>query len=208
MLYLLGTRLPQEGMTQDERKRLAVGTRNFYLIQDILYHKGASSIWRMGVRSNKKMIVLREAHCNIVGGHNVGDATTRKIWRNGLWWPTTHKDAFKYCRECDMCQRMDKLTEQARMPHQPIPSLEPFKKLGLYFVRPFKLAIVRTGNRYMIKYIWCRFSCVIGLISDHGGHFINKVIEGLTLCYTVADKKSTLYYPQANELSESSNKII
>ena len=153
MLYLLGTRLPQEGMTQDERKRLAVGTRNFYLIQDILYHKGASSIWRMGVRSNKKMIVLREAHCNIVGGHNVGDATTRKIWRNGLWWPTTLKDAVRYAKECDLCQRMGQPTEHARMPHQLVLPLEPFQKWGLDFVGPFKPPTMRTGNRYVVEVI-------------------------------------------------------
>ena len=45
---------------------------------------------------------------------------------------------------------MGQPTEQARMPHQPILPLEPFQKWGLDFVRPFKPAVARTRNKYII----------------------------------------------------------
>ena len=45
---------------------------------------------------------------------------------------------------------MGQQTEQARMPHQSILPAEPFQKWGLDFVGAFKLAVARTGNRYII----------------------------------------------------------
>ena len=43
---------------------------------------------------------------------------------------------------------------------------------------------------------------------DQGGHFLNHTIRELTTHYAVAHKKSTLYYPQAKGLVESTNKIL
>ena len=48
----------------------------------------------------------------------------------------------------------------------------------------------------------------IELISDQGGHFLNHIIRDLTMHYAVVHKKSTPYYPQANVLAESTNKIL
>ena len=131
---------------------------------------------------------------------------------------------------------MGQLTEQARMPHQPILSLEPFQKWGLDFVGHFKPVVAWTGNKYIIvatdyctkwvkakalrdnttvsrakfvyEHLWCRFGCSIELISDQGGHFLNNIIRQLTLHYAVVHKKSMPYYPQANGLAESTNKIL
>ena len=126
--------------------------------------------------------------------------------------------------------------EQARMPHQPILPLDPFQKWGLDFVGPFKPPAARTGNKYIIvatdyctkwveakalrdntaastakfvyEHLWCRYGCPIELVSDQGGHFINHIIRELTHHYAVVHKKSTPYYPQANGLAESTNKIL
>ena len=40
------------------------------------------------------------------------------------------------------------------------------------------------------------------------GHFINKVVQGLTYHYVVVYKKSTPYYIQTHGLAESTNKIL
>ena len=110
---------------------------------------------------------------------------------------------------------MSQPTEQAWMPHQPVLPLEPFKKWGLDFVGPLKLAGARIGNMYIIvateflyKYIWCRFGWSTELIRDQGGDFIAQVVESLTTFYAVVHKKSTSYYPQANGLVESTNKTL
>ena len=236
MTIFLTTGLPPEHLSADERKRLAVRSRNFCLLNDTLYHKGADGIWRRAVRQFEKSVILRESHCGIAGGHYAGETTTRKIWNSGLWWPTMMKDAVEYCRKCDLCQRMGQPTERDRMPFQPVLPLEPFHEWGLDFVGPFKLAAVRTSNRYIIvatdyctkwveakalrdntaastakilyESIWCRFGCPIELVSDQGTHFINKLVHELSTYYAVVHKKSTPYYPQANGLAESTNKTL
>ena len=111
MHQFLSTGLPPGGMNRDERKRLAVQSRHFCILRDTLYHKGVDGIWRRGVRSDEKDMIMREAHYGVAGGHYVGDATARKIWQSGLWWPTTLKDAVRYTKECDLCQRLGQPTE-------------------------------------------------------------------------------------------------
>ena len=104
MHQFLSTGLPPEKMDRDEPKQLVVWSRHFCLIQDTLYHKGADNIWRCGVHSDKKEVILLEAHYRVAGGQYANDATTQKIWQSGLWWLTTLKDVVRYGKECDLCQ--------------------------------------------------------------------------------------------------------
>ena len=122
------------------------------------------------------------------------------------------------------------------MPHQSVLPLNLFQKSGLDFIGPFTLAASQIGNKYILvatnyctkwveakalrgnttasttkflyEYIWCRFGCPIQLISDQGSDCLNSVIHKLTQHYAVIHKKSRLYYPQVNGLSESTNKTL
>ena len=146
------------------------------------------------------------------------------------------KDVIDYCRKCDLWQRIGQPTEKDRMPFEPVLPLEPFQKWILDFVGPFKPVTLRTSNLYIIvttyyckKWveakplidntaasttkilyvnIWCRFGCLIELVSDQGTHFINKIVHEFPTYYVVVHKKSTPYYPQANGLAESTNKTL
>ena len=44
-------------------------SRNFCLVDGVLYHKGGDGIWRRGVHQDEKEAVLREAHCGTVEAH-------------------------------------------------------------------------------------------------------------------------------------------
>ena len=61
--------------------------------------------------------------------------------------------------------------------------------------RPLRDNTEASTAKFLYEHIGCRFRCPIELISDQGGHFFNKVIEGLTQHYAVIHKKSTAYYP-------------
>ena len=95
---------------------------------------------------DEKDAILQKAHCGVAGGHYAGDATIRKIWRSGLWWPTALKYVIRYANECELFQRMGQPMEEARMPHQPVLPLEPLQKWGLDFVKPFKPLTMQTCN--------------------------------------------------------------
>ena len=60
----------------------------------------------------------------------------------------------------------------------------------------------------LYKDIFFRFDCPIELVSDRGGHFLNKVMDKLLRFFLVAHKKLTPYYPQANGQAESTNKQL
>ena len=104
--------MPLPQLRTDEKKQFVVRSRNFCLVEGILYHKGSEGIWRRGVRQDEKEAVLREAHYDTVGGHYAGDVIARKIWQAGLWCPTTQKYAHLYCKQCDLFQRLSQPTEQ------------------------------------------------------------------------------------------------
>ena len=93
MNEFLSTGLTPSRMRTDEKKILAVRSRNFGMVKETLYDKGRDGVWRRCVHSDEKKTILREAHCGIVEGHYVGDATTRKVWQEGFWSPTIQRDA-------------------------------------------------------------------------------------------------------------------
>ena len=128
-------------MPLNARKCLAVRSRNFCLISDILYHKGSNGLWRRAIRHFEKKAILQEAHQGIAGGHYARESTARKVWQSGLWWPTTKKDAHEFCRQCDLCQRLGQPMEQARMPHQPILPLD-----RLSYLSPPDRCVSRVGT--------------------------------------------------------------
>ena len=102
----LSTGLPPPRMRTDEKKRLAMRSRNSCLIQDTIYHKGSDRIWCRCIDNDEKEAILREAHYRITGGHYASDGMTRKVWQAGLWWTITQRGAQQYCQECDLCQRL------------------------------------------------------------------------------------------------------
>ena len=84
MTYFLTAGMPPPQLRADEKKRLAVCSHNFCLIEGILYNKGSDG----RVHQDEKEAVLHEAHYGTTGWHYAGDVTARKIWQAGLWWPT------------------------------------------------------------------------------------------------------------------------
>ena len=65
-------------------------------------------ILRRCVMEVEQPFILTKSHEGIEGGKYVGKATTYKVLRAGLWWPTLHQDAKDYSRACDVCQRVGK----------------------------------------------------------------------------------------------------
>jgi hypothetical protein len=76
----------------------------------------------------------------------------------GYYWPSLFKDAKKYVRACDSCQRMGQPNHRDEMSLNPQVVLEPFERWALDFVGPInppsnqKFYIVVCTD-YMTKWV-------------------------------------------------------
>ena len=59
-----------------------------------------------------------------------------------------------------------------------------------------------------IEQIIIRYSILIQLTSDRGGHFFNHIIKLLAIKFNIFHKLSSSYYPYANGQAEATNKIL
>ncbi|XP_074299312.1 uncharacterized protein LOC141630380 [Silene latifolia] len=99
------------------------------------------------------------------------------------------KDAMKYVKKCDACQRHAPVSHQPAEPLHPVISPWPFMKWGMDIVGPLPKA---PGNKvYMLA------------MTD----YFSKLIEAESFSQ-VTEAQSTPRNPQSNGQAESSNKII
>jgi hypothetical protein len=54
---------------------------------------GPDEILRRCIMEEERPLLLAKEHEGITGGHHAGKAIAQKVLRDGLWWPTLHKDA-------------------------------------------------------------------------------------------------------------------
>ena len=80
--------------------------------------------------------ILQACHNGPCGGHFLDKRIAYKVLHQGYYWPTLFKDAAKYVRSCDSCQRMGRPTAIDEMPLKTQVMIEPFSKWGLDFVGP------------------------------------------------------------------------
>jgi hypothetical protein len=81
-------------------------------------------------------LILDEAHEGIAGGHCTGKEITQNILRDGLWWPTLHRDVKDYYRACSVCQRVGKPSRRDEMSLAPQITLQAFEKWAIDLVGP------------------------------------------------------------------------
>lgn len=66
----------------------------------------------------------------------------------------------------------------------------------------------KNAATFLFEQIITRFGCPKILISDHGKHFLNEVIEELTMRFQIDHRKTTPYHPQTNGHTEKVNQTL
>ena len=56
--------------------------------------------------------------------------------------------------------------------------------------------------RFLYENIMTRFICSMELVSNQGSHFINKVVQSLTLTHVIIHRKSIVYCSQVNSFNK------
>ena len=144
------------------------------------------------------------------------------------------KEAQKYVKKCDQCQRFAPNIHQPEGVLNLLSSLWPFTQWGLDIVGHFHKVV---GNkRYLLvsmdyftkwieakllanirdvdakKFVWknivTRFGVPRTLISDNGLQFDNKSFRRYCCDLRITNRYSTLAYPQGNGQVEAVNKVV
>jgi len=84
-----------------------------------LFYTGPDNVMRRCVREDETYDILHACHNEPCGGHFAAKRTTMKILNAGYYCPTLHKDAARYTKKCDRCQRMGRPTKSNEMPLYP-----------------------------------------------------------------------------------------
>jgi hypothetical protein len=102
IVQFLSTGMAPSEFTIPQKKQLVVCAVEFSLITSQLYKMGPDEILRRCIMETERPWILAESHEGIAGGHYLGKETVKKVLRDGLWWPTLHRDAKDYSRACNV----------------------------------------------------------------------------------------------------------
>ena len=59
--------------------------------------------------------ILQACHATAYGGHFRGHMTVAKVLQSGYYWPFIFKDAYKFVKCCDMCQKVGNISQKHEM---------------------------------------------------------------------------------------------
>eukprot|EP00253_Pinus_taeda_P036090 PITA_36090 len=184
---------------------------------------------------NQEIQMYEELHDRPAGGHYAGDATAHKILHAGYYWPTLFKDAHNYVRKCQICQTTARRQKKPSLPLQPVNIDQPFDQWGLdtigeivshsskqhryiltatdYFTQWVEAVLLKTANAkhiidFIDQFIITRFGLPSALMFDNASYFSGNAMTEFALKRGFKLKYSANYYPQGNNLAESTNKNL
>jgi hypothetical protein len=107
--YLATRKLPSH-LSPHEKQKIITQSDNYSWVGHDIFHTGLDLIIRRCVREDEVPEILRSCHDGPCGGHFFDKCTTYKVLHSGYYWPSIFKDAAKYVRSCDSCQRIGRPT--------------------------------------------------------------------------------------------------
>ena len=232
ILYLREDILQEDKSEADKIRRKAP---RFWLSEDQkLYKYSFSGPYLLSIHPEALELLLKELHEGIYGSHTGGKSSSDKAITQGYQWPNIQKEAQKYVKKCDQCQRFAPNIHHPGGVLNPLSSPWPFAQQGLDIVSPFPKAVgnkryLLVGTDYFIKWVEAellanmrdmdakkfvqknivtRFGVPHSLILDNGLQFNSKSFKRYCCELGITNKYSTPAYPQGNGQVEAVNKVI
>jgi hypothetical protein len=113
--YLATGRLPAH-LSPPQKKRIIQQSAYYSWVGSDLFYTSPDMIIRRCVREDEIPDIFQACHDGPCGGHFSNKRTSYKVLQSGYYWSTLFKDATKYVRSCDSCQRMGRPTVANKMP--------------------------------------------------------------------------------------------
>jgi hypothetical protein len=104
LLVYLRTQKFGQHLSRDDRRRIRHQAPRYLLIGDILYRRGVDTILHRFLTIDEADRVLNNYHSGTCGGHLSDISTTKKIIRDGYFWPTLFHDCIHAMKRCEQCQ--------------------------------------------------------------------------------------------------------
>ncbi|XP_021986030.1 uncharacterized protein LOC110882273 [Helianthus annuus] len=221
-----------KGMTTQQKWKLYRDARKYIWDDTYLFKIGNDRVLRRCVHREEGLDILRHVHEGMVGGYHGPHVTAQKVSDCWFYWTIVAKDTQDFVKRCDACQRTVNISSKDEIPQNPIQILEIFDVWGIDFMGPFPAS---SGNRYILvaidyvskwveaqalptndarvvvrflKKLFTRLGTPIAIISDHGTHFCNAVMEKALARYGVTHRFSTVYHPQKTGQVENANRGV
>ena len=115
-----------------------------------IYH---DQIIKRCVTEDKIEEILRCCHSMECRGHFSGNRTATKILQSGFYWPTIFKDAYKFAKVCDDCQRVRNILKRNEIPQNVILEVEIFDVWGIDFMGPFLTSFAMKYILVAVNYV-------------------------------------------------------
>ncbi len=175
---------------------------------------------------------LNYAHNNPLSGH-LGRLKTLLRLVDICYWPTLRSDVWRYCKECQVCQKHKPSISKLAGHMQSTPVVEPGHMLGVDLMGPFpksskqnehllvivdycskwvELFPLRVAKapqiaRILVEEIFTRWGTPMYLVSDRGSQFTSQLLCLVCKQWSVIQKLATTAHPQTN-LTERVNRTL
>eukprot|EP00253_Pinus_taeda_P035411 PITA_35411 len=192
--YLVIGKLPPH-LFPSERRNIIQESSKYSWISNELFKTGPDLVIRRCVREDEMLDILNACHDEPCDRHFADKRIAYKILSLGYDWPSLFKDAKKYVKRCDNCQRVGKPTLSNDMPLQPQVLIKPFEKWALDFNGPINLP--SKQKKYILR------NCDRSGKSIHiqpGGEADGRI--------QIKHKRSIPYHPQENGQVESTDNVL
>ena len=164
--------------------------------------------------------MLNDYHSRASGGHLSGMATTQKILHAGYFWPSVFKDYHEAVKKFPPCQHFYPKNHTHPASLHLVVVIIPFSKWGIdymhcnptssrwhgyiivaidYFtkwaeVMPTYAEDGKTATLFLFNHVIARFGVPQSIVTDHGLHFRNQMMDKLSAKLGFRHENSTPYY--------------
>ena len=213
----------------------------FELINGLLYKVCTNS--HNAIYLGKKQLVvpfecrktiLRLAHDAPTAGHFSHRKTQMKVFEQ-FFWPGASSDITRYCRSCDICQKVSYKGKVKPVPLQSMPVMTiPFQRIAIDLIGPFSppseeghkyvLTIIDYATRYpeaiplknidtisvaeALISVFARVGIPKEILSDRGRQFTSDLMAEIDRLLNIKPLFTTPWHPAANGLVEKMNGTI
>nr|GEX40992.1 reverse transcriptase domain-containing protein [Tanacetum cinerariifolium] len=105
-----------KGMSSQQKNKFFKDVKHYFWDDPFFFKIYADQVIRWCVHGKEALDILEACHNEPTRGHHGANLTAKKVFDSCFFWPTIYKDAHKFVKNCDSCQRQGKISQRDEMP--------------------------------------------------------------------------------------------